>query len=97
MRKLRSSLIAVRLHCIRQHLSCDGCLEERLPSHCWLVCHRVVLGRAHVRTVAETRKAELEQFLKYLLKLSPELAQVSCWSLFICYLPAGIYRYGSYC
>jgi len=29
-----------------------------------------------VRTVAEARKAELEQFLKYLLKLSPELAQV---------------------
>jgi len=40
------------------------------------VCYRVVIGRAHVRTVAETRKVELEQFLKYLLKLSPELAQV---------------------
>jgi len=41
-----------------------------------LTCGRVVIGRAHVRTVAEARKAELEQFLKYLLKLSPELAQV---------------------
>ena len=48
---------------------------------CWTVCCgcRVVLGRAHVRTVAETRKAELEQFLKYLLRLSPELAQVRMW------------------
>jgi len=43
----------------------------------WLMCYRVVLGRAHVRTVADTRKAELEQFLSYLLHLSPELAQVS--------------------
>jgi len=50
---------------------------------CWTVCCgcRVVLGRAHVRTVAETRKAELEQFLKYLLRLSPELAQVRMWPI----------------
>lgn len=30
-----------------------------------------------MRTVAETRKVELEQFIKYLLRLSPELAEVS--------------------
>ena len=64
-------------------------------------CFRLVLGRAHVRTVAETRKAELEQFLKYLLRLSPELAQVrqSYWPIhsYLSLLPVVLLRLVEMC
>lgn len=43
----------------------------RLPS----LSGRVILGRAHVRTVAATRKEELQAFLKHLLHCSQEVAQ----------------------
>ena len=37
---------------------------------------RVILGRTHVKTVAETRKAELEGFLQELIKLAAEISEV---------------------
>lgn len=36
---------------------------------------KIILGRAHVKAVAEARRAELEVFLKSLLKMSPEVAE----------------------
>ena len=39
-------------------------------------CFRVILGRTHVKSVAEERKLELELCLKDLLILSPEISEV---------------------
>ena len=38
---------------------------------------RVLLGRTHVKCVAEERKVELEVFLHHLVRLAPEVSQVS--------------------
>ena len=36
---------------------------------------RVILGRTHIRTVADERRAELELFLQELLKLASEISE----------------------
>ncbi|XP_055957546.1 phosphatidylinositol 4-phosphate 3-kinase C2 domain-containing subunit alpha isoform X2 [Patella vulgata] len=36
---------------------------------------RMVLGRSNIRSVAESRKVEIEQFLEYLLVKAPEISQ----------------------
>lgn len=38
--------------------------------------YRVLLGRTHVQTVAEARKAELDAFIKHLFTLAAEIAEV---------------------
>ena len=43
-------------------------------------CHRVLLGRTHVKTVAETRKSELDHFLNKLLQLASEISEVSSFA-----------------
>ena len=34
------------------------------------------LGRTHIKSVAEERKGEVEEFLRFLFRLAPEIAQV---------------------
>ena len=42
---------------------------------CMLTLYRVILGRTHVRSVAEERREELEHFLQQLLSLAPEISE----------------------
>ncbi len=37
---------------------------------------RVLIGRTHVHTVAEARKAEVEKFLKQIVNLANEVSEV---------------------
>ena len=48
----------------------------------WCVDARVILGRTHVKSVAEERKQELQVFLHELLSLAAEIAEVGWTSLY---------------
>ena len=37
----------------------------------------MILGRSHIKAVAESRKAEIEKFLTELMRTSPEISHVS--------------------
>ena len=47
-----------------------------------LVFFRVILGRSHIKAVAENRKTEIEKFLGELFQTSPEISHVSKVSTF---------------
>ncbi|XP_064599757.1 phosphatidylinositol 4-phosphate 3-kinase C2 domain-containing subunit alpha-like [Liolophura sinensis] len=50
-------------------------LVAQFPLTAWHVLPtRLILGRSHVKTVAESRKAEIEKFLKELLLKAPEIS-----------------------
>lgn len=40
------------------------------------ICSRVLLGRSHIKAVAENRRAEIERFLQELMSASAEIAHV---------------------
>ncbi|CAL1535122.1 unnamed protein product [Lymnaea stagnalis] len=51
-------------------------LYEMFPLITWPnYSTRVVIGRSNVRSVAESRKGEITNFLKYLLSLTPEISE----------------------
>ncbi|ESO86930.1 hypothetical protein LOTGIDRAFT_194469 [Lottia gigantea] len=67
-------IIGVKLFSIQKRYTPDKHYKSKTTPYCFIY-YRMVLGRSNIRSVAETRKVEIEQFLESLLIKAPEISQ----------------------